>query len=117
MNKEIFSSLFKVGEIINSGGPEDRVNAAKLEILAIEDDFIEYQSIRSQSRKMFRYCYLNVVLKGFDRIDPKSIQRSIQPVLLDAGLGENYWTENYAYGFAKEIRRRLQLVAERSDLS
>jgi hypothetical protein len=116
MNRELFSSLFKVGEIINSGGPADRANAARLEILAIEDDFIEYQSVRSSSRNKFPYSYINVVLKGFDRIDPKSIQRSIQPVFLDAGLEENLWTENYAYGIAKEIRRRLQLVAEGSDI-
>ncbi len=111
MNKERFSSIFKVGEIIDSGGRADRANSARLKILAIENDFIEYQSIKSQSRKKFPYSYLDVVLQGFNRIDPDSIQRSIQPVLLDAGLEENYWTENYAYGFAKEIRRRLALLA------
>src|ERR1035438_4499268 len=108
MNKEIFGSLFKVGEIIDSGGPSDRANSARLEVLAIEDECIQYRSIRSKSKKKFMYSYIDVVLEGFDRIDPDSIQRTIQPVFLDAGLMENLWTENYAYGFAREIRRRLE---------
>jgi len=40
MNRELFSSLFKVGEIIDSGGPSERVNAARLEIMAIEENFV-----------------------------------------------------------------------------
>jgi hypothetical protein len=110
MNKHLFSSIFEVGEIIDSGGRPERANAARLRIVAIEDDFIEFQSVRSKSRKKFTYSYIDVVLRGFDRIDPNSIQQTIQAVLLEAGLKENLWTENYAYGFAKEIRRRLSVL-------
>jgi hypothetical protein len=39
---------------------------------------------------------------------------SIQPVLLEAGLKENLWTENYAYGFAKAILQRLEMCSSRA---
>ena len=109
MNKELFSKLFKVGEVIDSGGPSNRANHARLEILAIGDDSVHYQSIKNARSDHFLYSYIDVVLAGFDRINPKSIQPSIQQVFLDAGLRKNYSTENYIYGFAKEIRRRLGL--------
>lgn len=112
MNKELFSKLFIVGEVIDSGGPSDRANHARLEILEIRDDSVHYKSLKSASRNHFLYSYIEVVLAGFDSIDPKSIQPSIQQVFLDAGLKKNYSTENYTYGFAKEIRRRLGLSEE-----
>lgn len=116
MNKKLFGSLFKVGEIIDSGGPPDRANAARLEILAIEESFVRYKSIKSRDPKKMEYSYIDVVLKGFGRIDPDSIQRSIQPVLLEAGLKENLWTENYAYGFAKAILKRLEMNSSPSNI-
>ena len=109
VDQELFRSLFKEGEVIQSGGPGGRANSAQLRIVAIEEDSIRYQSVKSQSKKRFPYSYIEAILQGFDRIDPASIQRTIQPVLRDAGLEENVWTENYAYGFAKAIRRRLKL--------
>jgi hypothetical protein len=107
MDQKLFSSLFSVGEVIESGGRSDRANSARLRILAIDEKSVRFQSVKSHSRKRFLYSYIDAVLRGFDRIDQNSIQRTIQPVLRDAGLEENYWTENYAYGFAKAIRRRL----------
>jgi predicted HNH restriction endonuclease len=106
MDKELFSSLFEVGEIIASANPKSGRSKARLKVLAIESDGIRYQAVGSKSSKKVLYSYLDVVLKGFERIDPDAIQRTIQPVLLDAGLKENLWTENYAYGFAREIRER-----------
>lgn len=107
MNKELFAKLFKVGEVIDSGSPPEFANHARLKILSIEEDFVYYKSLKSKTKNHFRYSYIDVVLEGFDRIDPNSIQPSIQHVFLDAGLQKNYSTENYVYGFAKEIRRRL----------
>ncbi len=106
MNRQRFESLFEVGEVIASGGPSNRANAARLEILAIEDEFVRYKAVKSKSTKRMNFSYIDVVLAGFEKIDEKSIQRTIQPVLLDAGLKENLWTENYAYGFAKAIRQK-----------
>jgi hypothetical protein len=106
LNRQSFGTLFKVGEVINSGGPSERANAARLQILAIEDDFVRFIPLNSKTPKKFDYSYIDVVVAGFDKIDRKSIQRTIQPVLLAAGLKENVWTENYAYGFAREIRNR-----------
>jgi hypothetical protein len=59
---------------------------------------------------------MNVVLESFDKINPKSIQPTIQQVFLNVGLQKNYSTENYAYGFAKEIRRRLASVVSSGDV-
>jgi hypothetical protein len=107
MNKELFAELFTVGEVIDSGSSPEFANHARLQILSIEEDFVRYKSLKSKTKDHFRYSYIDVVLEGFDRIDPNSIQPSIQQVFLDAGLKKNYSTENYVYGFAKEIRRRL----------
>lgn len=68
---------------------------------------MRYRSVRSRSANRVKYSYLDVVLDGFDRIDPKSIQPTIQPVFHGAGLPRNVSTENYIYGMAREIRARL----------
>jgi predicted HNH restriction endonuclease len=107
MNKELFAKLFKQGEVIDSGGPANRENHALLKILEIGEDLVYYQSLKSKSKNHVRYSHIDVIIEGFDRIDPKSIQPSIQQVFVDAGLLKNYSTENYIYGFAREIRRRL----------
>lgn len=111
IDKKLFGSLFQVGDVFDSGGSPSRSNAARLELLAIEEACVRYKSLknRKQNRKPgeFTYSYLDVVLNGFDQIDPKSIQPTIQKVFLAAGLKEDFFTENYVYGFAKEIRKRL----------
>lgn len=108
MNKQTFDSLFKVGEEIQSGGPPHRANAARLRILSIEEKGVRYQSIKNRRTNFLRYSTLATVLDGFHRIDPDAIQRTIQPVYLDAGLKKNLSTENYQFGFARELRRRLE---------
>lgn len=108
MDRKTFSSLFKVGDEINSGGPPERANAARLEILAIEERGVRYKSIKSKSSILLPYSTLDVVIDGLDRIDPDAIQRTIQRVYRDAGLKENDRTENYEYGFAREFRRRRE---------
>jgi hypothetical protein len=108
MNRDMFASIFEVGEVISSGGSPDRSNAAFLEILAIEENGVRYKSVKSKSPKLLRYTTLAIVLDGFNRIDPYAIQRTIQPVYLDAGLKRNEFTENYEYGFAREVRRRRE---------
>jgi len=108
MNRETFSSFCKVGDEINSGGPAERANAARLEIRGIEESGVRYKSIKSKTAKFLEYTTLEVVMTGFARIDPNAIQRSIQPLYEDAGLKENIWTENYEYGFAREFLRRQE---------
>jgi hypothetical protein len=111
MDSQIFGSLFRVGEQLNSGGPAERLNAARLEILAIDERGVRYRSIRSKSAKVMHYSTLAIILRSFDRIDPRAIQRTIQPVYLGAGLKENLFTENYEYGFAREFRERQKRAA------
>jgi hypothetical protein len=113
MNREVFSSLFKVGDEINSGGPPERANAARLEILSIDEIAIHYKPISSKGTKRLLYTTLDVVIAGFDKIDSNAIQRTIQRVYRDAGLKENEWTENYEYGFAREVRYRQERLASR----
>ncbi len=113
MNQQLFSSIFHVGDEINSGGPPERANAARLEILSIEAKGVRYRSIKSKGSKFLSYSTLAVVLDGFNRIDPNAIQRTIQPVYSDAGLKENDRTENYEYGFAREVQRRQDRQALR----
>jgi hypothetical protein len=111
MDRKQFGSLFKVGDEINSGGPPERANAARLEVLSIEEKGVRYRSVNSKNSNLLPYTTLRVVIDGFDRIDPNAIQRSIQRVYLDAGLRENDRTENYEYGFAREFRRREEKLA------
>jgi hypothetical protein len=113
VNEDIFNSLFKVGEEINSGGPPERANAARLVILGIEERGLRYKSIRAKASRLVPYTTLDVVISGFNRIDPNAIQRTIQPVYLNAGLKKNEFTENYEYGFAREFLRRQEKLALR----
>jgi hypothetical protein len=106
MNKKLFAKLFKVGEVIDSGGATNRENHARLEILDIGEVSVHYRSLKSKIKNRVRYSNIDVILEGFGKIDPRSIQPSIQRVLVDAGLRKNYSTENYIYGFAREIKRR-----------
>jgi predicted HNH restriction endonuclease len=112
-----FSNLFKVGEVIDSGGSPDRINAARIKILTIEKNFVRYQSVKNKMAHKFRYSYIDIVLEGFDKINPNSIQPSIQQVFRDAGQKKNYSTENYVYGFAREIRKRQELNQRSAFLS
>lgn len=113
MDKELFGSLFKVGDELNSGGPPERANAARLEILAIEEKGIRYKSIGSKKPNFFPYTELDIVIAGFDKIDPNSIKPTIQRVYLDAGLKAEDFTENYEYGFAREFLRRREKFESR----
>jgi hypothetical protein len=108
MNRETFGLLFKVGDELNSGGPPERANAARLEILEIEESGVRYKSIGSKATIRLKYTKLEVVVAGFGRIDPNSIQPSIQPVYEEAGFKKNVSTENYEYGFAREFLRRQE---------
>jgi hypothetical protein len=114
MNRETFSSFFKVGDEINSGGRPERANAACLEILGIEENGVRYKSINSRATILLKYTKLQVVVAGFGQIDPNAIKPSIKRVYVDAGLKAEDWTENYEYGFAREfLRRQARLEAFR----
>lgn len=98
-NEKSARNAFKVNQIIDSGG-----RRAKLRILDMDDKGIRIQSIGSQSNKFFTYEYIQIVIDGFDQIIPDSVHESIQLVLTAAGEKKNFWTENYAYGIAREFR-------------
>ena len=106
VRKEEFSSVFEVGEVVESGAGSHRKNAAHLKILAIEDDFVRYQSLLSSSKSRMKYAYLKLLLDGYKDLDPRSIQKSVNAVLKKGGFKSDYSTENYAYSFAKAFHDR-----------
>jgi hypothetical protein len=104
--KKEFSKVFKVGEVVESGAGPNRKNAAHLKILAIEDEFVRYQSLLSSSKSRMKYSYLKLLLDGYQDLDPKSIQKSVNAVLKKGGFKSDYSTENYAYSFTKAFYER-----------
>jgi len=46
------------GEVIESGAGPNRKNAARLKILAIEDEFVRHQSILSARKSRMKYSYI-----------------------------------------------------------
>ena len=111
IGKRRFGELFKVGQTIQSGGDAKRKRAAKLKILAIEDDGIQYQSLTSKdpnkNKRWIEYRTLQELLDRFSKIDPKSIEKSVNRVLEKAGLPLDHLSGTYSYGFAKEYLRRI----------
>jgi hypothetical protein len=104
--KKEFSQVFRVGEVVTSGAAPNRKNAAHLRILAIDDTFVRYQSLKSASKSRMRYSYLKLLLESYEDLDPKSIQKSVNRALKRAGFDADYSTENYAYSFAKAFHER-----------
>ena len=111
MDKSQFASLFKVGNRIQSGGDAKRKRAAKLKILAIEDDGVRYQSLTSRdpgkNKRKVEYPVLQQLLDNFDDVDPNSIERSVNVVLKSARIPLDHRSETYSYGIAKEFRLRM----------
>ena len=83
----------------------NRKNAAH-RILAIDDSFVRYQSLKSASKSRMRYSYLELLLDHYEDLDPRSIQKSVNRALKKAGFNADYSTENYAYSFAKAFHER-----------
>lgn len=102
-----FANYFKVGDIIESGAAIRRENAARLRILAIERDFIRYQSINNKGKNLVRYGYLAIIIEAFPELDPRSMRASVNAALKRAGLPQNYSTENYTYSLAKAYCDRV----------
>lgn len=109
LDRKLFSSLFAVGEEVPSGGPRERANASRLEILKIEGHGVRVKAIGAIKPVFLKYVEIQAVLSGFPTVNPKSIQKTIQPLLkpFSASGKANTSTENYLYGFAREIMERL----------
>ncbi len=108
--KKEFSALFEVDEIISSNASSNRKNAAQLKILAIEDEFVRYQPLLSSSKSRMKYSYLRLLLDGYEKLDPRSIQKSVKTVLAEGGFVADYSTKNYAYIFAQAFRERAKPI-------
>ena len=104
-----FAARFTIGEVIPSGGPRSR-----LRLLEIGETGLVVAPVRSDKGSTFKLPFdeINAVIAGFHRIDSKRIQPTIQEIYVDAGFSENYWTENYQYGFAREFLARGELFLD-----
>jgi predicted HNH restriction endonuclease len=105
LTRESFMQVFSLGETIKSGAG-DRKNAADLEILGFADDSIQHKSAKSGAMQSTRYDYISLLVDHFEELDPKSIQNSVNKVLREAGLDQDFRTETYAYTLAKEFHKR-----------
>lgn len=74
----------------------------------MDDEFVRYQSLRSSSKSRMRYSYLKLLLDGYEKLDPRSIQKSVKTVLTEGGFVADYSTKNYAYIFAQAFRERAK---------
>ncbi len=81
LDRKQFSSLFVVGEQVASGGPRERANAACLAIKQIEDDGVRVKAIKAKDPVFLKYREIQAVVSGFETVNPRSIQRTIQHLL------------------------------------
>lgn len=109
MTRYTFSALFKVGDIVESGVGTRRADAAHLEILDLDEEFIRYKSLKSKTKNRIRYSYLGMLVDAFDELDDRAIQKSVNRLLKKNGFSSNYSTENYAYTLAKAFVERANL--------
>ena len=109
LDSRLFSSLFAPGDEVPSGGPPEHKNAARLEIIKIEDCGVRVKAIKAKKPVLLKFVEMQAVYQGIEVVNPKSIQTTIQPLLkpLSASGKPNTSTENYLYGFAREIIARL----------
>lgn len=101
-----FAKYFQVGDRIESGSAVVRKNAARLTILAIDDDFIRYQSDNNKQKNRVRYPYLGLIVEAFPELDPRSMRASVNAALKRAGFPKNHSTENYTYSLANAYCER-----------
>ncbi|WP_353071366.1 HNH endonuclease [Tunturiibacter gelidoferens] len=95
-------TVLHAGEIIPSGGFR-----AQLKILLIAEEGIRIKSLQNKSGNYFTFSYLSDISDGFDKIDPRAIQRTMQPVLIAAKRRQHLSTENYAYGIVRILHEWL----------
>jgi hypothetical protein len=98
MTRQEFENVFEVGQVVPSGGPR-----STLRIDRISDDWSQCMD----------FDQLSAVIDGFDEIDPKRIEPTIQPVFTSRGLKKENTTENYLYGFARAYLAAVKRDADR----
>jgi hypothetical protein len=98
MTRNEFERVFKVDQIVLSGGLR-----SKLRIDRISDEWFSVVPVfgKLQQPQRMDFDQLSAVIDGFNDIDPKRIEPTIQPVLISHGLKKENTTENYLYGFAR----------------
>jgi len=109
MTRAEFESVFQIGQVVISGG-----NRSQLQIDRIGDDWYSVIPLLSKNKVPARMGFkqLTAVIDGFNEIDPKRIQPTMQPVFRFRGLPGEYTTENYLYGFARAYLQATIQVGE-----
>ena len=110
LNKEVFRSLFRIGEVVNSGGSPDRKNASRLEIRKMNGSAVRVFIVNGKGDDLvsLKYFKIQAVVRDFHKVNPESIKDTIQVILqpLSSAGKVNTSTENYLYGFAREVLQR-----------
>jgi len=117
MNRSEFQELYKVGDVIPSGGDASRKNASRLAVVSIDDEGVRFQPINAKSKFRVDFDYIDLLLANFSEINPRSIQKSVNQVRRRSGLKIDTTTENYAYGFAKAIRHERATLSFQNELN
>ena len=102
-DRKEFSSYFKTGDLIPTGG-----NRTKFKIEKIEDEWIVIQPTEAKGRASHRLTYgkIGAVIDGFAEVDPNRIVPTIHSVLTSRGQPEDYTNETYLYGIARAYIER-----------
>jgi hypothetical protein len=110
MTRQEFENVFEVGQVVPSGGPR-----STLRIDRISDDWFSVIPVagKHQKSQCMDFDQLSAVIDGFDEIDPKRIEPTIQPVFTSRGLKKENTTENYLYGFARAYLAAVKRDADR----
>ncbi|WP_263385521.1 DUF3883 domain-containing protein [Granulicella arctica] len=116
MDRSEFQGLYKVGDVIQSGGHASRKNASKLAIVSIDEKGVRFQPINAKSKFRVDFDYIDLLMANFAEINPRSIQKSVNQIRRRGGLKIDTTTENYAYGFAKAIRHERATFSFQNDL-
>jgi len=100
INRDDVARLFKVGDVIASGG--ERVEFRLTEVL---DDRIRIKSTSSAAKSRLWYSKMSVVMECFEQLDPHRIQSSLAALFFDKKIPISQ-NETYLYGFVREFRIR-----------
>jgi hypothetical protein len=101
-----FENHFSVGDVIQSGGNPDHKNAARLEILEIDNKRVRFRPLRKKTKQSIPYEYLQLLIDRLEDVNPLSIEKSVNVIRKKAHFKKDTTTEVYAYGFAKAYCER-----------
>jgi len=89
-----FFALFKVGNVVYSGGGQKQFEIGEIGSEAIT---IRPTSSKRRLRTRLTYRKLNATIEGFHAIDPQRIEKTFQQVLTNLELPKDHTNEAYLW--------------------